>query len=101
MGSRVELQIILENLLGSSNVYFQPPTGFQMKYPAIVYERDYAKTEYASNLPYLYAKRYEIMVIDRDPDSPIPDRVSKLPYCAFSRHFKAENLNHDVFNLYY
>ena len=72
-----------------------------MKYPAIVYERDYAKMEYASNLPYLYAKRYEIMVIDRDPDSPIPDRVSKLPYCAFSRHFKAENLNHDVFNLYF
>ena len=101
MGQRLQLQTLLEELLGSRNVYFQPPANVQMEYPAIVYSRDDIDTVFAGNLPYRSVKRYQVTVIDRDPDSEIPMRVAALPMCVFSRHFKADNLNHDVYNLYF
>lgn len=101
MAQRLELQALLESLLGSRNVYFQPPPSIQMKYPAIVYERDRLEIEHASNKPYKHEKRYQITVIDSDPDSDIPMKVAVLPKCSFDRFFTADNLNHNVFNLYF
>lgn len=101
MGKRVELQTILEGILGSRNVYFQPPSTVRMAYPAIVYERSHIEIEHADNLPYQEHKRYQITVIDQNPDSEIPDRIAKLPLCSFVRHYTADNLNHDTFNLYF
>lgn len=101
MGQRLRLQTILEELLGSRNVYFQPPANIQMQHPCIVYKRDNARTEFAGNAPYRYTKRYLVTVIDQDPDSPIPDKIAALPRCIFSRHFAKDNLNHDVFSLYF
>jgi len=72
-----------------------------MKYPCIVYQRDLARTEFAGNLPYSYTKRYQLTVIDPDPDSTIPDKVAKLPMCTLNRFFIADNLNHDVFEIYF
>ena len=40
MGSRLELQSKLEELLGSRNVYYQPPESLKMKYPAIRYSKE-------------------------------------------------------------
>ena len=37
MGTRLELQNKLEELLGSRHVYFQPPESVKMEYPAIKY----------------------------------------------------------------
>ena len=101
MPPRTELQTLLESLIGLGKVYFQPPTGLQMVYPCIVYERNNANTQFADNIPYLYKKQYQITVIDKDPDSLIPDKVAKLPGCIFNTHFKADNMNHDVFTLYF
>lgn len=101
MAPRLDLQAALELLIGSSNVYFQPPSNLQMQYPCIVYERSNASTDFADDRPYRYTKRYQVTVIDRNPDSLIPDKVAGLPQCVFNRHFKADNLNHDVFNLYW
>jgi hypothetical protein len=98
---RVTLQTFLENLIGSSNVYFQPPSNLSMQYPCIVYSRDSAETLFADNSPYRNTKRYQVTVIDRDPDSILPDKVAGLSLCSFERHFTADNLNHDVFNLYF
>jgi hypothetical protein len=72
-----------------------------MKYPAIVYERDNAHTDFAGNLPYRHVKRYQVTVIDQDPDSEIPDKVAAMPMSSFSRHFAAAQLNHDVYSLYF
>ena len=72
-----------------------------MNYPCIVYSRDYSSTQYADNSPYRRMKRYQVTVIDRNPDSEIPDRVENLQYCSFQRHFTANNLNHDIFQLYF
>lgn len=101
MAPRLELQGILVNLLGSENVYFQPPPNVEMKYPCIVYRRDAAVTSFADNEPYKNKKRYQVTVIDKDPDSPIPDRVAALPTCTFDRFFTADNLNHDIYILFF
>lgn len=96
---RVELNAILKEI--SPNVYFQPPSNVQMEYPCIVYERARSDTEFAGNAPYLITKRYTVTVIDRNPDSAIPDAVAQLPMCTHSTFFVADNLNHDVFDLYF
>lgn len=72
-----------------------------MRYPCIVYERDSIDIRHADNLPAHLTKRYQVTVIDRDPDSEIPDKVALLPMCSFASHFVTDNLNHDVFNLYF
>ena len=101
MATRVDLQNVLEELLGSRNVYYQPPESLKINYPAIVYARKTIDNSYANNSVYKQNYAYEITVIDKNPDSEIVNKVSKLPTCRFDRHFKSDNLNHDVFTLYY
>jgi hypothetical protein len=101
MAPRLDLQTLLVGLLGSTNVYFQPPSSKQIEYPCIVYRRDHARTEFADNEPYKRRKRYQVTIIDADPDSDIPDKVSALPLCSFERFFTADNLNHDIYNLFF
>lgn len=101
MGQRTSLQSLLEELIGNDNVYFQPPANVQMLYPCIVYKRDDIRVLFADNNPYRLTKRYLVTVIDRDPDSVIPDKVSALSLCRFNRFFTADNLNHDVFTLHF
>lgn len=100
MSRRLDLHEVLTNILGSSNVYFQPPATVKMKYPAIVYKRSDIQTDYADNNPYIQSEGYEVTVIYKDPDSTLPEEISKLPMCRFNRHFNADNLNQDVFVIY-
>ncbi len=101
MDKRSELGQIFREILGSGNVYFQPPSNIQMKYPAIRYERSDMETKHADNGVYNRRVRYTVTVIDHDPDSQIVSRVSMLPLCQFERHYAQDNLNHDVFEIYY
>lgn len=101
MGQRLDLQALLVELLESDNVYFQPPPSIKMEYPCIVYRRDSLFKKAANNEWYIFKKRYQITVIDRDPDGLITDKVAKLPACSFDRFFTADNLNHDVFSLFF
>lgn len=99
MGQRLDLQALLETF--TPNVYFQPPTNVQLVYPCIIYKRDFAVTEYADDKPYSHTKRYMVTIIDRDPDSEIPDKVAAMPMSIFNRFYTADNLNHDVYNVYF
>lgn len=99
MAPRLELQELLE--LFTPHVYFQPPTNAEMQFPCIVYNRDGAWPEYADNTTYKNIKRYQVTVIDRNPDSEIPDKVEELPRARFDRWFAADQLNHYVFNLFF
>lgn len=98
---RLELHAELCKILGSTNVYFQPPESIKMKYPAIVYSRDRINNTFANDAVYLQSYDYMITVIDRDPDSEIIERVSKIPSCRYVRHYTSDNLNHDVFTIIY
>ena len=101
MPRRLKLQTLLEELLESRNVYFQPPTSVKMKYPAIVYGLEDIENTFANDGVYLSKRKYLVTVIDEDPDSEIVVKISQLPTCRFNRHFESDNLNHDVFTLYY
>ncbi len=99
MAPRLQLQSLLEEI--TENVYFQPPTNLTLQYPCIKYERDAAASAFADNETYRYTKRYAVTIIDRSPDSALPDQVAALPMCTFDRHFTADDLNHDVFNIFF
>jgi len=101
MNTRLELHEFLVSILGSRNVYYQPPESVKMQYPAIVYEKADIRSDPADNIPYKQSHFYTITVIDYDPDSEIVDRLSKIPRIGYDRHFTSNNLNHDVFTLYY
>jgi len=101
MGSRLDLQTILESILGSEYVYFQPPPTISMTYPCIIYQKTDLDTKFANNKPYAFKKQYSITYIDRNPDSSIPDAISLLETCIFDRRFTADNLYHDVFTIYF
>lgn len=101
MAIRLDLQRLLIELLRSENVYFQPPPNVKMEYPCIVYKRDNRDTDFANNKPYRHKTRYQLTVIDPDPDSDIHERVAALPLCSYERFFVADGLNHDVYNLYF
>lgn len=101
MGTRLQLQTLLENLLGTRNVYFQPPPNVMMAYPCIVYERSDIDTSFADDKPYSHMRSYQVTLMDRNPDSSIIDKLIELPRCTFDRHFTADSLNHDIFSIYY
>lgn len=101
MSNRANLQAMLENILGSKNVYYQPPATVQMKYPAIVYSRNRIDNRYADDSVYKQAISYTVTVIDKKPDNNVVFEISKLPKCRFDRHYISDNLNHDAFTLYY
>jgi len=101
MDKRLELHSILVSLLGSSNVYYQPPSSILLQYPCIVYKRDSVDISYADDKGYNSKVRYSVTIIDLDPDSEIYTRVLALPLSSYNRHFVSENLNHDVITIYY
>lgn len=99
MGQRLQLHQLLKTF--TENVYFQPPTNIQLEYPCIIYKRDFADTKFADDKPYNHTLRYMVTVIDRDPDSDIPSKVAAMPMSLFNRFYTADNLNHDVYNVYF
>ena len=101
MASRLELQSKFEDILGSRNVYFQPPSSVRMQYPAIVYSRKDIEGRFANDKIYRKLPCYEVILIDKNPDSEFIDKILDLPYCSFDRHYEADNLNHDVFTIFY
>lgn len=101
MNRRYDLHEILCDILGSRNVYFQPPENVRLKYPCIVYERNDIRNYNAENEVYRQTFHYTITVIDPDPDSSIVQNLSQLSKIRFTRHFVVDGLNHDVFSIYY
>ena len=98
---RKDLGLIFREILDSDNVYFQPPASVQMKYPAIRYAREKIENDFANNNPYIQTYRYQVIVIDKNPDSEIVKAVSQLPGCQHKSHYVSDNLNHDVFTIYF
>lgn len=104
---RLELDEILCEIInitepdGDTHVYFDPPMELKMKYPAIRYKRTCIDKVYANNIAYLNRTPYELIVIDKNPDSKYVLKMLEFPYCSHNRHYTANNLHHDVFTLYY
>ena len=101
MASRLKLQNLLEDLLGSRNVYYQPPNNLQMEYTAIRYSKAKPDTKHANDKVYMKTNCYEIIVISKRPDDPVINKLENLQMCEWERHYISDNLHHDVLTLYY
>ena len=101
MADRLELHSVLQELLGSSNVYYQPPESIKMQYDAIRYSKKTIDSKYANDRKYSMIDCYEVMVIPRLPDNPVIKKLLSLPYCSYDRHYVADNLHHDVLTIYW
>lgn len=73
-----------------------------MKYPCIRYKLSGVDDKKADNDHYDIVKRYEVTVIDRDPDAQIFMKILKrFAMCRLASTYAADNLNHYVLELYY
>ena len=102
MGDRLDLQAKFEEILGSRNVYFQPPASLLMQYPAIRYELKDVRSSFANNnSAYTVSFGYECIYISKEPASEEFLRsIFQIPYCKFGRYYRAENLHHYTFTIY-
>jgi len=102
MATTRKLQDELKTLLGSNNVYFQPPSNKKMSYPCFVVTLGSASQTMADNKVYLYKDRYSITYISYDFDDDMRKRVVEhFSMCKFDRHFVEDTLQHYVFSLYW
>ena len=101
MSNRLDLQAKFEEILGSRNVYFQPPASVLMKYPAIRFELKDFRTKSANNSAmYISNTGYECVLIMKEPDSEYLQQIFQIPYCKFGRYYRADNLHHYTFTIY-
>lgn len=104
MDRRPELHQILKKLYikGEPHVYYQPPKDQQIKYPCIIYKLDDMPAIHANNYPYLWGHKYQVTVVDRNPESPLRERVQALPTAKMkTAPYERDNLHHFVFSLFY
>lgn len=98
---RQELHAELVEILGSDNVYYEPPESFKMKYPCIVYTRENMSLRRADNRIYSSETEYQITYISRTADDEIIDSIiDRFGDISHSRHFVSDKLHHDVFYIY-
>lgn len=102
MGTTQDLQNKLKEILGSDNVYFQPPSNKRMQYPCFVVSLGSASQSTANNYTYLYTDRYVVTYISYDPDDDMRKRMGReFQMCKFDNHLVSDNLQHYVFSLYW
>lgn len=99
--TRLTLHEELCDVLGSDNCYFSPPSS--MTYPCIKYGREVPDVNDADNIQYTVIGRWTITIIDYNPDSEIPKRLTDhfQQYCRKDREYTTDGLYHFVYNLYY
>lgn len=99
---RLQLHEKFCDILGSRNVYFQPPETIKMKYPCIVYNEGSGKEIRSDNVIYIPINSYDVTVIFKDPDSDLPDKIHKaFTYIRKENPYTSDNLHHAPFYLYY
>lgn len=98
---RLEFQKILEEILESNQVFFQPPTSIKFTYPAIIYKLDDTRKMHANNGVYNIRDRYQVTLMHLDPDNDIKDKLDCLPYSTMTRCFTNDNVYHYTFYIYF
>lgn len=96
---RMILGSFLENILGTKNIYFQPPDNIQINYPCIIFERTDVDSKKANNSVFIQQYRYKILVISKNPDELVLNKLSNIPNCSYEQHYIMNNLHHDVYSL--
>lgn len=99
--NRMKIHEKLVAVLGEENrkrVFFQPPESVKLEYPCIIYERTSGTTQHGDDRPYRYTQTYLATIIDKDPESGLPEKLATtIKGARFDRHFTVDNLHHDTF----
>lgn len=102
MNNRLELHEQLKQLVGTDNVYFQPPASVKLSYPCVIYSIGNGEAKRADNIVYNYVNSYDLIFIYKKPNIEIIEQVlNALPMCRMTRAYIADNLNHYAFSVYY
>lgn len=102
MARRLQLHEELCEILGTRNVYFQPPASVKLKYDCIVYYTADRNDLQADDTQYRSLVGYDVMFITRDPDSEFPEfLMSSFQRIRHVRSYTADNLYHELFRIYY
>lgn len=82
------------------NVYFQAPPNNQMQYPCIMYRPKDVVLNSANDKTYNLWMAYEVIVIDRNPDSKIPKELMLgFEYVSYTNSYVTDNLHHTVLSI--
>lgn len=102
MASRLILHEEFCEILGSRNVYFNPPASVEMNYDAIRYNLSGKDLKRANDRIYLSKNCYDGVFITKNPDSIIPDVIlDHFEMSSFGQPYTADNLYHYPFTIYY
>lgn len=102
MARRLQLHEKFCEILGTRNVYFQPPKSVKLNYDCIVYKVSNRNDLRADNKRYRNFICYEVTLIYRNPDSTIPNTImDSFDHVIHNNTFVVDNLHHDVFSIYY
>ena len=100
MKTREEVHQILEDILGSKNVYFQEPPNTGMKYPAIVYSFNNFNRLDADDKPYILHGRYQVIHMYKSIRNDLKMKfISEIPYCYFERRMITDGIYNDYYEI--
>lgn len=98
MKTRTEMQSMLEDVLGNSNVYFQAPPNTGMHYPCIVYSFTRFNMDRADNQPYLVTGRWEIHHMYKSIKNDLKEKfIFDIPFCQFDRRMITDGVYNDYY----
>lgn len=102
MRDRLQLHNQLSEILETSNLYYQQPENFRLKYPCVIYNQEPGNIKRAGNTLYGYIKKYSVTFISNiENDNVIPKMLVSFELCTVERTFVSDNLYHYIFTLYY
>lgn len=100
--SRLNLHEELCTILGSRNVYYNPPESVKMNYPCFRYTKAKPNTKRADNKRYAIFDHYIVTIISKDPDNDFAELIADhFDYVEYDSHYNSDNLSHDVVSIYY
>lgn len=106
MKTRITLDQRLRDVLTATDVdvttghiYYQPPSGHRICYPAVVYKLLTQRPIYADNSLYGVWDNYEIQVICEKVDHPLVRAISEAFDLPISNMYVSNRLYHYIFNL--
>lgn len=97
-----ELRNLMDEVMGYTNIYFEPTALVKMKYDCIRYKFDTYSVRKANDRSYLVRDKYEVVVISRNPECELPKKIQEhFKLCIPGRFYIADNLHHFPFTITY
>ena len=102
MLKRVDIQEKFKFLLGSNNVYYQPPANLKMKYPAIVYSLDGLDVKRFDNTRLINKNCFSVTHIYRNESENLVETMLKnFEYISFDNRSIVDGIYNDHFTIYW